>query len=296
MHPYEAGTKEHRVRANGLHHHVIEWPVERPRGTVLLCHGFLDIGWSYARLAPLLSAEGYRCLAFDWRGHGETEWVGAGGYYHFADYVLDLDRLTAALGERDLMTTTLHLVGHSMGGSACALFAGTVEGRIDTLTLMEGLGPPAMAPNIAPDRYRSFLQSVESQRTKTQTPIANLEEALRRMRVQNPKLDEDFGRFLAEKGTRPVAGGRVWGFDPLHRTSSPNRFDLDAFRHFLERNQRPTLLVFGEQGFRLGDEAERVALIKHRTIVEIADTGHMLHQLAPESVAEALLRHIEATS
>jgi len=34
-------------------------------------------------------------IAPDLRGHGDTDWIGAGGYYHFLDYVADLDELIA---------------------------------------------------------------------------------------------------------------------------------------------------------------------------------------------------------
>ena len=97
--------------------------------TILLCHGFLDCAASFARVATALAERGHRAIAFDWRGHGKTDWVGAGGYYHFPDYALDLYELTAALElER------YHLVGHSMGGTATTLFAGSRPAGLRSLT------------------------------------------------------------------------------------------------------------------------------------------------------------------
>ena len=81
--------RERFVPANGLRHHVVEWG-EPDAPTVLLAHGFLDLAWSFRDVAQRLAERGFRCVAWDWRGHGESEHIGAGGYYHFADYVLDL--------------------------------------------------------------------------------------------------------------------------------------------------------------------------------------------------------------
>ena len=152
--PIDLGApSEHFVDANGIRHHVLEWLPPAgvaPRGeTVLLCHGFLDFAYSYVLVAVPLAALGYRVLAFDWRGHGESSWVGAAGYYHFPDYVQDLDRLLPQIVADD---QPLHLVGHSMGATACAMFAGVRSERLRSLSLLEGLAPPSAPLGSAPDR------------------------------------------------------------------------------------------------------------------------------------------------
>ena len=91
---------ERRLLANRLSHHVIEWrPPGQSLGTVVLCHGYLDMAWSWRWVAEACAEKGYAVAAFDWRGHGETDWIGAGGYYHFPDYVLDLAELLPQLSD-----------------------------------------------------------------------------------------------------------------------------------------------------------------------------------------------------
>ena len=278
---------ERRVVANGLSHHVLEWqPAEAKAGTVVLCHGYLDMAWSWKWVAEELSARGYAVVAFDWRGHGETDWVGRGGYYHFPDYVLDLTELLPQLSE-----SPPHLVGHSMGGPACALLAGTKGAHLRSLTLVEGLGPPSSDPSVTPDRYRAFLDDVARIRSRTEKPMASREEALQRMRVRNPQLNGSQGTFLAEKATRPVSGGFVFRFDPLHRTTSPTPFNLLTFRAFLEAIDVPTLLLFGDQGYRLADEETRVGYLRTERAggaVKTLHGGHMLHWSAPLELADCL--------
>ena len=68
---------------------------ERAAGNLcMLVHGWLDHRGSFDSLAPLLPG---RTVAYDQRGHGDSSWAGAGGFYHFVDYVADLDGLVGAI-------------------------------------------------------------------------------------------------------------------------------------------------------------------------------------------------------
>lgn len=288
-------VRESEVVANGLRHHVVEWPADGP--TVLLAHGFLDLAWSWRWVAEILQGHGLRCVAWDWRGHGETEHIGAGGYYHFPDYVLDLEELLPQLVRED---ERAHLVGHSMGGTVATMFAGLRSHRLTSLSLVEGLGPPAMGFDQTPFRFDAWLGGVRKQRERTKpASVMSVEDALRRMRVQNPKLDDDKGRFLAEKATAAVDGDpakRRFRFDRLHRTTSPMPFRLEVFETFLTRISVPTLVVGASAGFRLADEAERAGRIPDARTVEIAECGHMIHWEKPEQLAEHLRAHVAGAS
>lgn len=281
-----------RVVANGLSHRVLEW---RPAGggsaarPFVCAHGFLDHAWSFHFVAQHLTRAGHRVLAFDWRGHGESEWIGRGGYYHFEDYVLDLTELAPRLAPEGY-----HLLGHSMGGTACGMFAGTRPAGLETLTLCEGLGPPAVPLEAAADRLSGWLASVARARAAEPRPMRDLEDAARRMRTQHADLDAELARFLAAKGTREVAGGLAWCFDPLHRTSSPRVFRPEALSSILARIEVPALIVTGARGFRTEDHAERVAAIPGAREIELPDVGHMMHWHAAEALAEAVLAHARA--
>lgn len=277
------------IRANGLRHHVLEWkPQGAPKETVVLCHGFLDIGWSWNAVGERLAEQGYRAVAFDWRGHGETEWIGAGGYYHFLDYVLDLAELTP-----QLTNNPFFLVGHSMGGGAATMFTGTCPERVKKLVVMEGLGPPPSEVSDAPMRARTWVDGVAKVRSKAMRAMPNVAAVLERMRMQNPELPEELGLFLAEKSTRRTDDGLVWTFDPLHRTMSPLPFRPELFAAFCKNISCPTLLMFGTRGFRLPDEAERIAHFRNARSVELGEVSHMMHWLAPSLVAGELVRFFD---
>ena len=274
-------VSEQKVTANGLAHHVIRWG-DRPVD-VVCCHGFLDVGWSFDAVARELVEAGHGVASFDWRGHGQTEWTGAGGYYHFPDYVLDLDELLPQLSEEPV-----HLVGHSMGGSACVMYAAARPSKLRSLSLIEGLGPPELGPRDPATRLRAWLDAVAKVRSKTPRPMEDRRAALARMRVQNPELPDDLGLLLASKSTKAADGGIQWTFDPLHKTWSPRPFQADLFGKLLEAISTPTLIVAGERGLRLQDEQERMGKIEQHRFVEIPNVGHMIHWFEPHALATEL--------
>jgi len=278
---------ERSHRANGLDHHTLVWN-DGGDPTLVCCHGFLDHAWSFAGLAEPLVEAGLRVVAFSWRGHGETDHVGAGGYYHFPDYVLDLHELMPVLSSRPV-----HLLGHSMGGTVCSLYAATHPGVARTLTLVEGLGPPEYAGHPA-DKMKAWLDSMDRLRRRQSRPIADLAEAVKRMRSTNPDLPSDLGLFLADKATEEVEGGLAWRFDPLHRTTSPSPFSAETFAAFLSRVDAPTLVVTGTRGFRTGDHAERVAALPNAREEILEGMSHMIHQLAPRELAQLVLTHVRS--
>ena len=77
-------------------------PPEEPTSpSIVLVHGFGSgraQNWKSTGWYGGLTAAGFPIVAMDCRGHGDSGWVGAGGYYHFPDYVFDLDCVTRAFG------------------------------------------------------------------------------------------------------------------------------------------------------------------------------------------------------
>ncbi|MGF1465064.1 MAG: alpha/beta fold hydrolase [Sandaracinaceae bacterium] len=274
------------VEANRLAHHVLVWN-EGGRETAVLCHGFLDQAASWRWVAPHLVDAGLRVVAFDWRGHGDSEHIGRGGYYHFVDYVLDLHELLPQVA-----SAPVHLVGHSMGGSACALFAATHGDALRTLTLIEGLGPPH-EDRPAPEKVEHWVASVGRVRRRTPTALTDVGDAARRLRATHRDLGEALALELARAATRRGDDGTLrWTWDPLHRTTSPSVFRAETFLTYLGRIRVPTLIVTGENGYTTEDHARRVGAIPDAREVQLRGVGHMMHWLAPERLARALVEHM----
>jgi pimeloyl-ACP methyl ester carboxylesterase len=293
------------VVANRLRHHLLDWQEreEGPQrrkplgrrlpsvGPLLLLHGFLEHAHAWDLVAPRLAAAGWHVLALDWRGHGDSEWVGSGGYYHFADYTADLAFLVRTLGGRAV------LVGHSMGATAAMSYTGVEPERVPALVLVDGLGPPDMENQPAPVRYRAWIGDLERAGQRVRRRF-QLEDAVARLRDRFPRFTPAIARHMAEHGSRPVDGGREWKFDPLHRTTSPVPFSRARALPVWRRITGPVLYVEGaESPLRLDpdDQAERLATLRAQRAT-VSGAGHHPHLEQPEAFARIVLDFLGGVS
>lgn len=276
--------REHFVDANGLRHHVLEWDSARADTTVVLLHGFLDLAWSFEHVALRLAPK-YHVVAPDFRGHGDTEWVGRGGYYYFPDYTADLARLLPALTRRRVF-----LVGHSMGGIVATYYTGAFPERVHKLALLEGIGLPGSRAEEAPERMLKHIETVDEVRAKKPRPLESLAAAAARLRQIYPQLDAKWAERLAEKATRPTSEGRLWKHDPLHRTRSPLLFNEAQFAAFARRIRCPTLLVNAAQSdFKILHDPQRQKLYSNAEVRSLPAAGHMMQLDQPDALADMLL-------
>jgi len=278
-----------RVPANGLTHHVLEWPASAPRATALLLHGFMDAAATWDRVAPRLAEAGLRVIAPDLRGFGEGVRVPPGGYYHFPDYLFDVADIVDALVPAE---GPLVVVGHSMGGTVATLYAGTFPARVTRLVVVEGVGPPDSQPADAPDRMRAWVDGVRGLRGREERTMASAEDAFRRLVMNHPRVDPSVLRTRFDALARVLPDGRVvWRADPLHSTRSPMPFFAESYKAFARRVTCPVLFVSGGPlGWHPPDEEARIASFSQLERVEIEDAGHMMHWTRPAEMARAVTR------
>lgn len=107
----------HSAKINGIR---LSWLEMGEGPVVVLCHGFPELAISWRKQMPALAAAGYRAVAPDMRGFGETdapEDIGAYTLFHLVGDVIGLiDHLGAA---------TAVVVGHDWGAPVawhCGLF------------------------------------------------------------------------------------------------------------------------------------------------------------------------------
>ena len=275
----------------GLGYHLLEWDGGGEH-TVLLIHGFLDHAWGWqATVDAGLAGAGLHLVAPDMRGHGDSDWIGPGGYYHFADYLADLHDLVGKVAR-----ARLSLVGHSMGGSIAAYYAGAFPERVHRLALLEGLGPPE-ARDTMPERVVTWLAAWKRVRERAPKSYASIDEAAARLVAHDPLVPSALARELAEKGTTAALGGRVrFKHDPLHATPGPIGFSTAVARQFWSRVRCPTLLVYGAES-RLrhppDEEARRNGAFAHARAVTLDGAGHMMQRHQPAALARTLRAFLE---
>ncbi len=274
-----------RARGNGLELSVVQWDAIEPRATCLMIHGFQDAAGSFDLVAPKLAAAGVSVVAPDMRGFGESDRVSGGGYYHFPDYVADVDALIRAIVPED---EKLFVVGHSMGGTIATLVAGARPSRVAKLAVLEGVGPLETPESAAPLRMLKWLEDLVA--VAPNAPMTE-EDALARLSTVHARVPREvLASRLPHLATKRDDGALVWRFDPLHRTTSPMPFVAKSFGAFAARVTCPVLYVSGGPlGWRVPDEEERVAAFPNATRVDFPDAGHMMHWTAPDALAKALI-------
>lgn len=104
----------------------------RPRGTLVLVHGFGATLREWAGLVPVLSAAGWRTIAVDLRGHGWTSRPD-GDYSLGGQATLVLDLLDRLGVER------FSLIGHSWGSAVSLTIASRVPDRVGRVALYNGM-------------------------------------------------------------------------------------------------------------------------------------------------------------
>jgi len=271
--------------ANRLRHHLIEWGTQGP--ILLLLHGAQEHAHAWDFVAPLLARAGFHVFALDWRGHGETEWIGAGGYYHFADYTADLAAVVRQLGG------SAALIGHSMGGNSALIYAGTEPERVTALVTIEGLGPPDVAPEAAPDRFAAWIADLERAEQRGPREMT-LDEAAQRLRERFPLFSDEVARHMAEHGTIAHGERRRWRFDPLHQTGSPQPYYVRQARAFWRRIACPVLYIAGTASYLTVHEpavAARIAVLRAARVT-IEGAGHHPHLESPAAAATAIIDFI----
>ena len=122
------------ITANGIRIHCL---TDGAGPLVLLLHGFPQFSYEYRHLVPALARAGYRAVAPDMRGYGDTSRP-----ERIEDYTLetlgnDVAALVDALGERKA-----HVLGHGWGGIVAAEAALSHPDKVGRLVLVNG--PPAI--------------------------------------------------------------------------------------------------------------------------------------------------------
>ncbi len=231
---------------------------------VILQHGGGQTRHAWKGAGETLGAAGYHAVAFDARGHGDSDWAPDGRYGQDV-MVQDLKCVVAALGNRRPV-----LVGASMGGGTSLVAIG--EDHVDATALV--------LVDIAPRIEIEGANKIEAFMSQKPEGFSSLEEVAEAIGNYQPHRKRPKNLDGLAKNVRLGKDGKYhWHWDPRFRV--PSR-DLHKRRERLEACARnltlPTLLVRGGLSDVLSEEGAQsfLKLCPHSEYVNVTEAGHMV--------------------
>jgi non-heme chloroperoxidase len=231
------------VAGDGTRLYLRDWGAGRP--IVFLAPWSLNSTWWDYHLA-LLSAGGYRCIAFDRRGHGRSDEPSGG--YDFDTLADDLRTVMTALDLQNVL-----LVGHSMGAAEAVRYLSRHRAaRVTQAVLIGTITPVTVKLPDNPDG----------------APAEALERSRKGLMRDRPGVIAAAAGAFFGAPKNPVAAATLdsWTRTILDSCSMKVMLDLHRamtetdFRPDLGRIMVPTLLVHGD-----ADVSARLDLTARRT-------------------------------
>jgi pimeloyl-ACP methyl ester carboxylesterase len=274
---FETEFADRNAVVNGFSlHYVIGGPENGP--LVVLLHGWPQTWYTWRHVMPPLAKAGFRVVAPDYRGAGDSE-KPQGGY----------DKATMAGDSRELVHSLgrdrIHLVGRDMGVMLAYAYAAQWPEEIDKLVLLDVPVPATTAWNEGkPERWHF---GIFQQRDVAEMVFAGREYPFILNFIQTqaaqPIADEDIAVYA--RGYAAPGGLRA-GFE-LYRA-----FPEDE-RRFAEFMKRPlTMPVLALAGDKSNGMIELNMAKELATDVRggvAPDTGHWLPDENPEFLTAQLL-------
>lgn len=250
---------------------------ERGSGpAIVFLHGRLSGKGAWRRQMEALGAR-YRCIAFDFPGHGESPLHPDG--WSMNDLVAAIPRLLDGLGEQQAA-----LVGLSLGGAVAMRAAVTAPERVRALVTMGAGGD-------RPGRDALERQARLGQTLLHGSPVERREAVARRQATSHTR-----GWAQAHPYEALIERNLVLSYDGramAHVTDpKPDREPIDMEARF--RDIRcPTLVVWGDEDVRASWGPRMVDAIPDARLVTIAGAGHHVTDDASAAATAALVEFMD---
>jgi pimeloyl-ACP methyl ester carboxylesterase len=235
----------------------------------LLLHGGGQTRHAWRSTARRLCESGITAIAYDQRGHGESDWSPL-GEYAFEDYARDLARVADSVAER--FGRRPIEIGASLGGIAGMLAQGTAERpMLAALVLVD------VTPYLDPEgaaKVSGFMGA------HLHEGFANVEEAAEAVAAYLPHRPRPRSLDGLKRNLRQRPDGRWrWHWDPRFiETARQPETVTGRLVSAASRLTIPTLLVRGGSSELIQEQQvdKFRALVPHASVVNVPGAGHMV--------------------
>lgn len=252
---------------------------DEARPPLLLLHGGGQTRHAWDRTGPRLAALGWRVIAPDLRGHGDSGWS-ADGDYDLDLFAQDVRALVDEIGGHPV------LVGASLGGLSALLAAGEApRAAIRALVLVDVAHRPDP---------RGFHRIVEFMRGAPEG-FSSVDEAAAAVGAHLPQRPRPAGSPGLRNNLRRQGDRWIWHWDPRMLDSFEGRMDPPGMaERLLSAGRRagvPLLLVRGQVSDVVREDiAEQFCdQVPGARRVEVAGAGHMVAGDRNEHFLDAII-------
>ena len=254
--------------------------------SILLLHGGGQTRHAWARTARRLAEAGWRAIALDQRGHGDSAWP-ASGAYAASDYAADAIAVARQIAQEHGAKPVV--VGASLGGiAALVALGGSGEPAFSGLILVDVV--PRMNP-AGVEHVQGFM------RAKAREGFASIEEAADAVAAYLPHRPRPSSLDGLRKNLRQHADGRWrWHWDPRFlegpRTINTNwERAEEVLADAARRLTIPTLLVRGGSSELVPPDAAQAfrRLCPGADYVDVEEARHMVAGDRNDAFADAIL-------
>jgi pimeloyl-ACP methyl ester carboxylesterase len=239
---------------------------------VLFLHGFPETSYSWRRQLPALAAAGFRAIAADLRGYGQSSKPPEVDAYRLTELVRDVAGLATQLGARQI-------VAHDWGGVIAWLLPMLHPGVVDRMVILNSPHPVPLARELR--RWRQKIRFIYQ--LFVHPPL---------LRLFLPMLMRRAGRFTAADVQVMKESWR----DPAALRAMSNYYKAlrrhrRALREVIRPIDIPVMLIWGERDpVFVRETTERFDdFVPNLRVERIARAGHFVQTDAPERVNELLL-------
>lgn len=250
-----------------------------PGTPVLLLHGGAQTRQSWGRVPAVLRANGFRPLALDLRGHGQSEWAPDLDYSPDA-LVEDIQKVIAFIGGPTIM------VGASLGGLVSMLFAARNPRQVLGLILID------VVPRNNPagvDRIRRFMAANPAGFSDFDEAV----EAVAQYQAHRPRPTKPVG--LWRNLRRNQSGRLVWHWDPEFLLRGGHAWSEGLEDYLVSEAGRlrvPTALVVGGDSdvVDAAGIADFLQIVPHASVSTVDHATHMIVGDRNDAFSAQLLR------
>lgn len=288
-----APARQYRIDAGGVGIALHEWG-DADAPPLLLAHGGFDFARTFETFAPLLADAGWRVVAWDQRGHGDSARA------HLYSWDADL-RDASYVFEHVAGRTAVPAIGHSKGGALLLNLADAEPFRFRALVNIDGMPSKRPTPDVAGhERTKMLIGELTGwldHRRRTAHTLrrpGTIDELAERRRKMNPRLPIEWLRHLVTTGATEFEDGWRWNVDPSLRFGGFGPWRPEWALTRLAGLSMPFLglLVDVEEpmGWSTVPDDIHPFLPEHAQLDVLTGVGHFAHIERPADVASRALQ------